>query len=50
MSDRAPKTAGDVMEQLLKDALSYWESKRAGRKMPARRDFDPVFEVPTLLP
>jgi hypothetical protein len=50
MSDRAPKTAGDVMEQLLKDALSYWESKRAGRKMPARRDFDSVFEVPRLLP
>ena len=35
------------MEQILKDALTYWESKRAGRKMPARRDFDPVLEFKT---
>lgn len=27
----------------------YWDSKRAGRPMPSRRDFDPC-EVPALLP
>jgi hypothetical protein len=39
-----------TMEQLLQDALAYWESKRAGRQMPARRDFDPVLEIPKLVP
>jgi len=38
------------MEQALQDALAYWEGKRAGRRMPARRDLDPVLEVPHLLP
>ena len=38
------------MERLLEDAFSYWESKRAGRKMPARRDFDPLLEVPYMTP
>jgi hypothetical protein len=38
------------MEQFLQDALAYWESKRAGRKMPARRDLDPVLEIPKLVP
>jgi hypothetical protein len=38
------------MEPLLQDALTYWESKRAGRRMPARRDFDPLLEVPKLVP
>ena len=37
------------MEQFLEDALTYWESKRAGRRMPARRDLDPVLEIPNLL-
>src|SRR5687768_5977288 len=38
------------MEQVLQDALTYWESKRAGRAMPARRDLDPVLEIPKLVP
>jgi hypothetical protein len=38
------------MERLLEDALTYWESKRAGRRMPARRDLDPILEVPKLVP
>ena len=37
------------MEQFLEDALTYWESKRTGRRMPARRDLDPVLEIPNLL-
>jgi len=32
------------------EALNYWESKLNGRRMPARRDFEPVFEIPHLLP
>lgn len=38
------------MESLLQDALAYWESKKAGRPMPARRDLDPLLEVPHLAP
>jgi hypothetical protein len=38
------------MERLLQDALMYWESKRAGRKMPTRRDLDPLLEVPQMTP
>jgi hypothetical protein len=38
------------MEQILQDALKYWESKRAGRRMPARRDFDPRLEITKLVP
>ncbi|EWY37058.1 hypothetical protein N825_21675 [Skermanella stibiiresistens SB22] len=38
------------MEQPLLDALAYWEGKRSDRRMPARRDLDPVLEVPRLLP
>lgn len=34
---------------ILLDALRYWNRKRGGRPMPARRDIDPV-EVPQLLP
>ena len=36
--------------QIVHESLAYWESKRAGRRMPARRDLDPVFEIPSLLP
>ncbi len=32
----------------LKEAFAYWQSKLAGRSMPARRDIDPV-EMPQLL-
>ena len=32
------------------EALAYWEGKLAGRLMPSRGDFDPMFEVPHLLP
>lgn len=35
---------------IVREALSYWESKLRGRRMPARRDFDPVLEIPRLLP
>ena len=35
---------------IVHQALTYWESKLDGRQMPARRDFDPVFEIPHLLP
>ena len=35
---------------IVHEALTYWESKLAGRRMPSRRDFDPVFEIPALLP
>ncbi len=39
----------EPQEKELKDILAYWESKRADRAMPARRDIDPL-EIPKLLP
>lgn len=33
----------------LRRAVEYWESRRAGRRMPAWRDIDPL-DVPDLLP
>jgi len=41
-----PATAPPIVQE----ALVYWESKCAGRRMPARRDLDPMFEIPSLLP
>lgn len=34
----------------LKASWDYWQSKRAGRSMPARADLDPPLEIPRLLP
>jgi len=33
----------------LREFYTYWQSKRHGNKLPARRDIDPI-EVPRLLP
>lgn len=42
--------AASNVPPIIREALAYWEGKLAGRSMPARRDFDPVFEIPHLLP
>jgi hypothetical protein len=34
---------------LLQRGLEYWQGKRGARRMPARRDIDPI-EIPDLLP
>ena len=44
MQDWQTKCHPDVLKM-----LAYWESKRNGRSMPARRDIDPV-ELKGLLP
>jgi hypothetical protein len=36
--------------EIVRAALTYWEGKLEGRRMPARRDIDPVLEIPGLLP
>jgi hypothetical protein len=36
-------------ETLLREIYAYWQGKRGLRRMPARRDVDPV-EMPLLLP
>lgn len=36
-------------DPLLREIYGYWQGKRGTRRMPARRDIDPV-EVPRLLP
>jgi hypothetical protein len=41
--------ASQLSASRLRQALEYWNGKRAGRPMPARRDLDPV-EIPALLP
>ncbi len=38
----------DALHPLLRDLFGYWDAKRGGRAMPARRDLDPV-EIPRLL-
>src|SRR5690349_16148090 len=40
--------SGQLSAPRLRQAFDYWESKRAGRTMPARRDLDPV-DIPALL-
>jgi hypothetical protein len=35
---------------LIVAGFNYWNTKRAGRQMPARSDLDPVIEIPKLLP
>jgi hypothetical protein len=41
--------ASELSAPRLREAFAYWHGKLAGRKMPARRDIDPI-EMPKLLP
>ena len=34
----------------IRTIFAYWDGKRRGRPMPARRDLDPVLDIPRLLP
>lgn len=43
------EAAGETEHPRLQRLLRYWDDKRGGRPMPARRDIDP-FEIPDLLP
>jgi len=45
MPNRASRRVSDLIEQ----GLDYWDSKRRGRRMPARRDIEPA-EILDLLP
>ncbi len=38
MSNRASRMVSSLIEQ----GLDYWDSRRAGRRMPARRDIEPT--------
>jgi hypothetical protein len=44
-----PREALQPMSNMIEQALDYWDSKRAGRHMPARRNIDPT-EMSHLLP
>ncbi|WP_416896295.1 MAG: PAS domain-containing protein [Minwuia sp.] len=37
------------MPRPIRECYAYWDSRRAGRAVPDRRDFDPVIEIPRLL-
>ena len=43
------KAASQPESKLIERALDYWDSKRGGRRMPSRRDIDPL-EMADLLP
>jgi hypothetical protein len=40
---------GGTPNPILKQAFAYWDGRRKGRPMPARRDIDPL-DIPHLLP
>lgn len=37
------------MDKIVSAVFDYWQGKRAGRRMPARRNLDPL-DIPRLLP
>lgn len=40
----------DIDSSILREVLGYWNSKRTERPLPSRSDFDPLVEVPRLVP
>lgn len=44
----APNVPDDIRDAKLRRFYDYWSAKRAGRRMPARRDVDPL-DFPYLL-
>jgi hypothetical protein len=40
---------GHAMDKTVSAVFEYWQDRRAGRSMPARRDLDPL-DIPKLLP
>ena len=53
MPSNASTAAGPAItprSPLLRQLFAYWDGKRAGNRMPSRRDMDPVEIEPQLLP
>jgi hypothetical protein len=42
-------TQRELTSELVIGGFRYWDSKRNGSRIPARRDFDPLLEVPALV-
>lgn len=40
----------DMISPIITAGFSYWNERRAGRALPLREDFDPVIDIPRLLP
>lgn len=40
----------DMQSPLVIAGFHYWDSRRRGKKMPARADIDPLIDIPTLAP
>jgi hypothetical protein len=38
----------ELISPLLREGYTYWRGKRGDRTFPARRDFDPLMEIPKL--
>ena len=47
-ADGSEPVGPEISHPLLRELHAFWDGKRAGRAMPARRDLDPV-EIPGLL-
>lgn len=47
---RSGMAALGMLSPLIEAGFNYWNGKRLGRRIPARGDFDPVIEIPKLLP
>src|SRR5690349_8079353 len=39
-----------MVSPVIEAGFTYWNAKRLGRRIPERADFDPVLEIPKLLP
>src|SRR5690349_5487693 len=42
-------TQDDLVSKIVLEGFRYWDSKRSTTRMPARRTFDPLFEIPGLV-
>lgn len=47
---RAGMATLGMFSSIITSGFRYWNTKRAGRRMPLRHDLDPVIEIPKLLP
>ena len=39
-----------ITEPIAREVYDYWDAKRCGRSMPARKDLDPPMDIPGTLP
>lgn len=40
----------EMQSQIVTQGYRYWDSRRGGKKVPDRRDIDPIIDIPQLTP